>query len=180
SSLLPVAAIILTPLFGLWVDRVGRRSLFMAVGALVMMPLFLAVTYLPAGPDVPLVIPFIGSAMVPLTLFVVIFLLGAVFSLIPAVMWPSVAYIVEARRLGSAFALMTMCQQLGWAVVPFIVGVLNDRNAAGPENIAGYAPSMWFYTSLATLGLFFAYKLWRSETGPNAHGLETITSRARS
>ena len=47
---------------------------------------------------------------------------------------------------------MTMCQQLGWAVVPFIVGVLNDRNAAGPENIAGYAPSMWFYTSLAAFG----------------------------
>jgi len=178
SSLLPVAAIILTPIFGFWVDRVGRRSLFMAVGALVMLPLFLAVTYLPAGPDVPLVIPFIGSAMVPLTLFVVIFMLGAVFSLIPAVMWPSVAYIVEARRLGSAFALMTMCQQLGWAVVPFIVGVLNDRNSAGPENIAGYAPSMWFYTALASFGLYFAYKLWRSETGPNAHGLETITSRA--
>ncbi|WP_161795054.1 MFS transporter, partial [Arsukibacterium sp. MJ3] len=93
SSLLPVAAIILTPLFGLWVDRVGRRSLFMAAGTLVMVPLFLAVTYLPAGPDINLVIPFIGSAPVPLTLFVVIFLLGAVFSLIPAVMWPSVAYI---------------------------------------------------------------------------------------
>ena len=37
SSLLPVAAIVVTPLFGLWVDRVGRRSLFMAVGSLVML-----------------------------------------------------------------------------------------------------------------------------------------------
>lgn len=177
SSLLPVAAIILTPLFGLWVDKVGRRSLFMAAGTLVMVPLFLAVTYLPAGPDINLVIPFIGSAPVPLTLFVVIFLLGAVFSLIPAVMWPSVAYIVEERRLGSAFALMTLCQQLGWMVVPPIVGLLNDINNAGPENTAGYAPSMWFYTGLATTGLFFAFKLWRNETGPNAHGLERITTK---
>ena len=46
SSLLPFAAIVATPLFGLWVDRVGRRSLFMAAGSLVMLPLFLAVTYL--------------------------------------------------------------------------------------------------------------------------------------
>ena len=164
SSLLPVAAIILTPLFGLLVDKVGHRALFMAVGSLVMLPLFLAVTYLPPGPDIPLWIPFIGSAAVPLTLFLVIFLLGAVFSLIPAVMWPAVAYIVEERRLGSAYALMTLCQQLGWAVVPLIIGWLNDLYAAGPEHPQGYAPGMWFYTGLAALGLWFAYQLWRNDT----------------
>ena len=169
SSLLPVAAIILTPLFGLLVDRVGHRALFMAVGSLVMLPLFLAVTYLPPGPEILLWIPFIGSAMVPLTLFLVIFLLGAVFSLIPAVMWPAVAYIVEERRLGSAYALMTLCQQLGWAVVPLIIGWLNDVYGAGPAHPQGYAPGMWFYTSLAALGLWFAYKLWRNDTRHRLH-----------
>ncbi len=178
SSLLPVAAIIATPLFGLWVDRVGRRSLFMAIGSLVMLPLFLVVTYLPPGPEVSVYFPFIGGAQVPLTLLVVIIVLGGVFSLIPAVMWPSVAYIVEGRRLGSAFALMTLCQQVGWMIVPPVVGWLNDIYSAGPENPAGYAPGMWFYTGLASLGLFFSYKLWRSETGPHAHGLERITTRS--
>ncbi|RAJ98419.1 MFS transporter [Aliidiomarina maris] len=163
SSLLPVAAIILTPLFGLLVDRVGRRGLFMAAGAIVMLPLFVAVTYLPAGPDVYLWIPFIGSAMVPLTLFIVIFLLGAVFSLIPAVMWPSVAYLVDARRLGSAYALMTLCQQVGWAVVPLIIGRLNDVFDAGPTYPQGYAPGMWFYTLLAAIGVYFAFKLWHHD-----------------
>lgn len=172
SSMLPMAAIIATPLFGLWVDRVGRRSLFMAVGSLVMLPLFLMVTYLPAGPLVSLV-PFVGGPQVPLTLLVVILLLGGVFSLIPAVMWPCVAYIVDGRRLGSAYALMTFCQQAGWALVPLIVGALNDFGRAGPENPGGYAPGMWFYTTLAALGLFFSYKLWRTETGPDSHGLET-------
>ena len=33
SSLLPMAAIVATPLFGLWVDRVGRRGLFMLAGS---------------------------------------------------------------------------------------------------------------------------------------------------
>ena len=176
SSMLPMAAIIATPLFGLWVDRVGRRSLFMAAGSLVMLPLFLMVTYLPPGPLVSLV-PFVGGPQVPLTLLAVILLLGGVFSLIPAVMWPSVAYIVDARRLGSAYALMTFCQQMGWAVVPIVIGFLNDLNSAGPENPGGYTPGMWFYTSLASLGLFFSWKLWRTETGPGGHGLESITSR---
>jgi MFS family permease len=174
SSLLPFAAILATPLFGLWVDRVGRRSLFMAVGSALMLPLFLAVTYLPPGPLVPM--PFTDIAL-PLTLLLAITVFGGVFSLIPAVMWPSVAYIVEPRRLGSAFALMTFCQQIGWALVPLAIGALNDHYGAGAGNTAGYAPGMWFYTALSSLGLFFAWKLWRAETGPGAHGLETITAR---
>ncbi|MCI1728374.1 MAG: hypothetical protein LKM32_02850 [Chiayiivirga sp.] len=113
----------------------------------------------------------------PLTLLLSILLFGAVFSLIPAVMWPSVAYLVEPQRLGSAYALMTFCQQIGWAVVPLAIGWLNDRYLAGPQNTAGYAPGMWFYTAMSSLGLFFAWKLWRAETGPGAHGLETITAR---
>ena len=177
SSLLPMAAIIATPLFGLLVDRVGRRSLFMAAGSLVMLPLFLAVTYLPPGPEVPLLIPFIGSAQVPLTLLLVITLLGGAFSLIPAVMWPSVAYIVDERRLGSAYALMTLCQQVGWAIVPVVIGLLNDAFMASPENPGGYAAGMWFYTALASLGLLFSFLLWRTERGPGAHGLESITTR---
>lgn len=164
SSLLPVAAIILTPLFGLWVDKVGHRARFMLAGSLIMLPLFMAVTYLPPGPDIPLWIPFIGSAEVPLTLFTVIFLLGGVFSLIPAVMWPAVAYLVPTPRLGSAYALMTLCQQVGWTLVPLAVGYFNDLYTAGPDNPGGYAPGMWFYTALAATGVFFAFKLWQTDT----------------
>jgi MFS family permease len=167
-----VAAIVATPLFGLWVDRVGRRSLFMVAGSLVMLPLFLAVTYLPPGPMVNLVIPFIGSGEVPLSLLVVMLVLGGVFSLIPAVMWPSVAYIVDPARLGSAYALMTFCQQVGMALVPLAIGALNDWSGAAAENVAGYAPGMWLYTALAAFGLLFSWLLWRSERGPHAHGLD--------
>ena len=172
SSLLPVAAIVVTPLFGLWVDRVGRRSLFMAAGSLVMLPLFLLVTYAPPGPEIGVWIPFAGSAEVPLTLLVVMLLLGGVFSLIPAVMWPSVAYIVRESRLGAAYSMMTLCQQIGVALVPLAVGRFNTAFAAGPDNPAGYAPGMWFYTALAALGLLFSWLLWRAENGPHAHGLE--------
>ena len=160
SSLLPMAAIIATPLFGLWADRVGKRALFMLAGTLAMLPLFLAATYLPPGPLVAL--PFTGVA-VPLTLLLVMLVLGVVFSLIPAVMWPAVAYLVDERRLGSAYSLMTFCQQIGWALVPLAIGALNDHFAAGPQNTAGYAPGMWFYTGLSAVGLSVAWRLWRLE-----------------
>ena len=100
---------------------------------------------------------------VPLTLLAVMLVLGVVFSLIPAVMWPAVATLVDERRLGSAYSLMTFCQQIGWAVVPLVIGMLNDRFHAGPDNTAGYAPGMWFYTGLALVGLLVAWRLWRLE-----------------
>ena len=160
SSLLPVAAIVATPLFGLWVDRVGRRGLFMLAGSAAMLPLFLAVTYLPPGPAI--MVPFTTVAL-PLTLLVAMLVFGVVFSLIPAVMWPAVAYLVEERRLGSAYSLMTFCQQIGWLIVPLAIGWLDQRSGAGPDNVGGYAPGMWLYTALSALGLFFAWKLWKTE-----------------
>jgi MFS family permease len=172
NSLLPIAAMIATPLFGLMVDRIGRRSFFMGVGSLVLLPLFLIVTYAPSGPPINL-----GGHEVPLTLLLVMILLGLVFSLIPAVMWPSVAYIVEGHRLGTGYALMTLCQQVGMAGIPWLIGRTNMVFEASPDNPAGYAPGMWIFTVLASLGLFFSFMLWRTERGPKGHGLETITTR---
>ncbi|MCL4846294.1 MAG: MFS transporter [Acidobacteria bacterium] len=172
NSFLPLSAMVATPLFGLMVDRVGRRSFFMAVGSLLLLPLFLVVTYAPAGPAIP-----VGAVEIPLTLLLVMSMLGVAFSLIPAVMWPSVAYIVEQHRLGTGYALMTFCQQIGVAIIPWLIGFTNDAFAAGPENPAGYAPGMWIFSVLASLGLFFSFMLWRTERGPGGHGLETITTR---
>ena len=63
------------------------------------------------------------------------------------------------------------------AFATWFIGVLNDRFAAGPANPAGYAPGMWLFTLLASLGLLFSFLLWRAEQGTRAHGLETITIR---
>jgi len=177
NSLLPLSAMVATPLFGLLVDKVGKRSLFMAVGTLVLLPLFLIATYAPPGPILSLWLPFFGDFSIPLTLLLVMSMLGIVFSLIPAIMWPSVAYIVEQRRLGSAYSLMTLCQQVGMAAIPWLIGVLNDTFQAGPENPDGYTAGMWLFTALGGFGLLFSYLLWKSETGPSAHGLETITTK---
>lgn len=177
NSVLPLAAGIATPLFGLLVDKIGKRSLFMAAGSIILLPLFLIVTYAPPGPDISLTVPFLGSYTWPLTLVIVMLLLGVAFSAIPAIMWPSVAYIVEQKRLGSGYSLMTLCQQVGMAAVPWLIGFTNDAFNAGPDNPGGYAAGMWIFTGLASLGLLFSFLLWKTERGPHGHGLETITTK---
>ncbi len=180
NSFLPLAAMVATPLFGLLVDRIGKRSLFMFVGTLLLLPLFLIVTYAPPGMVMQFTLPIFGKIALPLTLLIVMLLLGVAFSMIPAIMWPSVAYIVESHRLGSAYSVMTLCQQIGMAAVPWAVGMLNDALGAGPENPAGYAGGMWLFTVLSSFGLLLAFLLWRQERGPHAHGLETITVKSSS
>jgi MFS family permease len=156
SSLLTLFAMICTPLFGYVVDRVGRRSLFMMWGSLLLVPVYLMMAYT----RVPLLVPMA--------------MMGIAFSLIPAVMWPSVAYIVEQERLGTAYGLMTMIQNIGLAGFNFLIGGANDYARASAENPGGYALGMWIFSVLGFLGCFFAWRLRRTESGPHAHGLETI------
>lgn len=153
-STLPFAAMIATPLIGLLVDFIGRRALLMTFGSIMLLPVYLLMAYT----DISLYIPVI--------------MMGVAFSLIPAVMWPSVAYIVEEKRLGSAYALMTLIQQIGMAIFPLLIGAANDYSGASAQNPAGYNLGMWIFSILGVLGLIFAYLLRKAETGPNAHGLE--------
>jgi MFS family permease len=157
NSMLILAAMVFTPLFGLLVDFVGRRALFMMYGSLLMVPVYLLLIY--------------GS----LPLWVPMAMLGIAFSLIPAVMWPSVAYIVKEARLGTAYGLMTMIQNIGLALFNWMIGAVNDASGASAANPAGHRPGMWIFSILGFLGFFFAWMLRRAETGPDAHGLETIT-----
>jgi Na+/melibiose symporter-like transporter len=135
---------------------VGKRSLFMMWGSLLLVPVYLMLVYT----DLPVWLPMA--------------MMGIAFSLIPAVMWPSVAYIVDESRLGTAYGLMTMIQNIGLAAFNWIIGWANDAAGASATNPDGYVPGMWIFSLLGFAGVFFAWMLRREETGPNAHGLETI------
>ena len=158
NSLLPLSAMIVTPLFGLLSDKVGRRAQFMMFGSILLMPVYLLMAY----SNVSLWLP--------------VSMMGIAFSLIPAVMWPSVAYIVEQNRLGTAYALMTLIQQVGFFTLNWLIGWANDYAHAGPGNPGGYALGMWIFSVLGFVGLTFAILLRLRETGPHGHGLETITT----
>ncbi len=157
SSMLTLFAMIATPMFGLLVDRVGKRARFMMYGSLLLIPVYLMMAY------------------THLSLYIPMAMMGVAFSLIPAVMWPSVAYIVGQEKLGTAYGLMTMIQNIGLAGFNLLIGWANDFSAASEANPGGYALGMWIFSSLGFFGFLFAFLLRRSESGPRAHGLETIT-----
>lgn len=160
SAMITLFAMICTPIFGYMVDRVARRSLFMMCGSLVLVPVYLMMAYTHVHLRVPMA------------------MMGVAFSLVPAVMWPSVAYIVEEKRLGTAYGLMTMIQNIGLSAFNLMIGWANDFSGASAANPGGYALGMWIFSLSGFLGFFFSYLLRRAETGPNAHGLETITTNS--
>ena len=159
SSLLTLFAMIATPLFGLLVDKVGKRALFMMFGSLLLIPVYLIMGYT----HVNLLIPMA--------------MMGVAFSLIPAVMWPSVAYIVDESKLGTAYGVMTMIQNIGLAGFNFLIGWENDLAGASAINPNGYRLGMWTFSIIGFLAMLFAFLLRARETGPHGHGLETITAK---
>ena len=107
-SNLPLAAMFATPIIGLLVDYIGKRALLMTIGSILLLPVYLIMAYS------------------DITLYVPVIMMGVAFSLIPAVMWPAVAYIVEEKRLGSGYALMTVIQQIGMMLFPLIISPTNN------------------------------------------------------
>ena len=160
SSMITLFAMIFTPIFGYMVDRVGKRALFMMWGSLLLVPVYLMMAYTSVDLRIPMA------------------MMGIAFSLVPAVMWPAVAYLVDENRLGTAYGLMTMIQNIGLFGFNLLIGWANDYSGASVGNPGGYALGMWIFSTLGFLGFFFAWLLRRRETGPDAHGLETITIRS--
>ncbi|HEV2985338.1 MAG TPA: MFS transporter [Vicinamibacterales bacterium] len=155
----PLFSLCLMPVFGHLADRYGNRALLMAIGSLLLVPVFLLLTYTPASP------------------FFAMVTMGVAFALVPAVLWMSVVLVVDRTRIGFASAVVDAVQQIGLVVTNLLIGWTNDRWQAGVTNPAGYRPGMWIFTGLAMLAVCCAMGLRRVETGPHAHGLETLTSR---
>jgi MFS family permease len=159
NSYVYLAAIFATPLFGWIADKYGRRTLSMVYGSLILPLAFL---FALKGGD---------------AVWVTTVLLGISYSLIPAVLWPSVIKLVAAQRLGTAFGLLFMLQNVGLTVCNLVAGWLNDLNDAGADNPAGYTPMIIFFIVVSAGGFLFAIALWRREVGPHSHGLELPGAR---
>jgi len=152
SSVITLASMIGTPLFGLFIDWRGKRASLMILGSLMIVPIYLLMAY-------TLIPPIVLTSI-----------MGLAFSLVPAAMWPSVALIVEEKKLGTAYGLMTMIQNIGLAGFNLLIGWANDINTV--NSVTDYSLGMWFFSITGFVGLFFAIMLRRQETGPNGHGLE--------
>ena len=148
------AAIFATPLFGIIADRVGRRATLLAVGAS-LMPLTFAIL-----------------ALTDWSLWLSTILMGISFSVIPAVIWPSTAMLVERHRVGTAFGLINMIQSLGLSAANYAAGWLNDRFAAGPDNPDGYMAMLAMFAALSLVALAATLYLLRRERRQPGGGIE--------
>ena len=174
-----------TPLFGIFADKVGKRALLMMCGSVLLIPVYLMMAYLHSSTSITVYFPstadshfaFVPHHLPPL-LLITMAMMGVAFSLIPALMWPSVAYIVDQNKLGTAYGLMTMIQNIGLAGFNLLIGWANDHSQASASNPDGYRLGMWIFSILGFLGVLFAFLLRQRETGPHGHGLETITAKA--
>ena len=138
TSILIFASMILSPILGGVVDKVGRRGTMMIFGALLLIPCHLMMGLTTFNPIVPMA------------------LLGFAFSLVPAALWPAVPLIVEEKSVGTAFGLITMVQNFGLAAFPWIVGSLRDATQT-------YTAGMMVFASLGVAGLIFALLLKRAD-----------------
>jgi MFS family permease len=154
NSYVFLAAVFATPVFGLLLDRIGRNTLLLTAGTL-----FLPLSFLVLG-------AMQGGAGLS-TVF-----LGLSFSLLPAVLWPTVVRYSSPDHLGTAYGLMTTLQNFGLFAANLIAGYLNDANGASTTNPAGYTPMLWFFGLLSLAAFVCSAALWVRDHGRRAYAQE--------
>ena len=128
-SMLPYGTIVLTPVFGLIYDKIGKGATLMIIGS-VLLTIVHAVFALP-----------ITSVAVAITMMLV---LGVAFGLVPSAMWPSVPKIIPMQLLGTAYALIFYIQNIGLSLVPILIGKVNQANTDA-NGLIDYTQSMTIF-----------------------------------
>ncbi|OQX81454.1 MAG: hypothetical protein B6D64_01915 [Bacteroidetes bacterium 4484_276] len=121
ASILYWVTMFATPLFGLVVDKFGRSATLMVFGSILLTLIHLTLAFTYINPVVPLV------------------LLGISIALVPAAMWPSVAKIVDEKRIGSAYGAMFSIQNLGLFIFPILAGSILDITNSNSEIVINKA-----------------------------------------
>jgi MFS family permease len=161
--------IIFTPIFGHICDRFGKLATIMVIGSLMLIPIHLSLGFLEGGdgahPTAPLfdavvfkwyeAFPLSATDIVPI---LPMMLLGISFSLVPAAMWPAVAKMVEQSRLGTAYAIMFLIQNIGLMLLSPLVG-WGEMPSFAEGTFEPFQVSTIILASLGTLGFVFAVLL---------------------
>lgn len=151
-SCFPILAMVLTPLLGIFLDRVGKGATMLMAGSVIMIACHLSFAFL---------LPAFPSKGFALTLIVV---LGVSFSLVPAALWPSVPKIIDEKILGSAYCLIFWVQNIGLCLVPMLIGSLR-------QSTGGYTVPMIVFSSFGVLAFIFSFFL-KKEDRAKGYGLE--------
>ena len=119
-AVFPLLAVGITPILGNYVDHKGKAASMLVLGSLLL--IFCHLTFV-------FVLPMFSSNAVGgvIVAYVTILVLGASFSLVPASLWPSVPKLVDAKIIGSAYALIFWIQNIGLWLFPLLIGKVLDQ-----------------------------------------------------
>jgi hypothetical protein len=156
-AVFPLLAVAITPKLGKYVDYKGKAASMLVIGSVLLILCHLTFAF---------VLPLFKGSVVGgfVVAYVTILVLGASFSLVPASLWPSVPKLVDARIIGSAYALIFWIQNIGLWLFPMLIGkVLDNSNPQIVQGLADgtitpeYAAVSYDYTAplvlLASLGV---------------------------
>lgn len=128
-AVFPLLAVGITPILGNYVDHKGKAASMLVIGSVLLIICHLTFAFiLPA---------FRGNTSGGIIIaYLTILVLGASFSLVPASLWPSVPKLVDAKIIGSAYALIFWIQNIGLWLFPLLIGkVLDKTNPKLVENL---------------------------------------------
>lgn len=119
-AVFPLLAVGITPILGNYVDKKGKAATMLIMGSLLLIACHLTFAFI-----LPM---FKGNAIGGITIaYLTILVLGASFSLVPASLWPSVPKLVDAKIIGSAYALIFWIQNIGLWLFPLLIGKILDK-----------------------------------------------------
>lgn len=151
-TMIPFFTVVFTPLFGALVDKVGKGTLWMIVGAVLVFCAHLVIAFAPQG------VAFYGYAGLSL--------LGIGYSLVPSAMWPSVPKIVPEKNLSTAYSLIYWVQNMGMMLVPVFVGRIfkNGVTEAGnhSQEVAAAVNAEFIFIGLGVVAIVIALMLRHS------------------
>ena len=152
-SLIPFFTVVFTPLFGAFVDKVGKATRWMLVGAGLVFLSHLIILLAPQGE------PFYG--------YLAISLLGIGYSLVPSAMWPSVPKIIPEKNLGTAYSLLYWIQNIGLMLIPILVGNILDN---ATSTMVGAKNAEYIFVFLGIVSIAVSLLLVRSsKKNPDLH-----------
>ena len=119
-AVFPLLAVLITPILGSYVDHKGKAASMLVLGSLLLIACHLTFAFI-----LPL---FKGNAIGGIIIaYLTILVLGSSFSLVPASLWPSVPKLVDAKVIGSAYALIFWIQNIGLWLFPLLIGKVLDK-----------------------------------------------------
>ena len=144
-AVFPLLAVLITPILGSYVDHKGKAASMLILGSVLLIACHLTFAFiLPLFKD-----SAVGGIIIA---YATILVLGSSFSLVPASLWPSVPKLVDAKVIGSAYALIFWIQNIGLWLFPLLIGKVLDKSNPGVTD-----PAKFDYTAplimLASLGV---------------------------